>query len=111
MRSSFHKETIAVLLAIAGLFVTSGDIMARPSRQHYAKGVILSVDQTNHSMTVQLHKETKPVVFFWKESTRFRYNDRKKTHVLLATGDKMYFYYRREMGRYMLREVRATSKG
>jgi len=53
------------------LLASATESRALPPRQHSLSGVIMSIDYDAHTITLVPAKGSKPVVFMWKDSTRF----------------------------------------
>lgn len=93
-------------LLLVGLLTTGFDSFALPPRQHSARGVVESIDHAKRTL-VLVDPNTKTTrVFVWNESTRFRQGGKKTVPEALQAGTEVRGYYRKEVGRFVLREVR-----
>ena len=97
-----------MLLGATLLFASANSGWALPPRQHAVRGVIESIDQRAHTLTIAPAKGGNPLVFFWKDSTRF---SRKGGCAKCGfdSGQTVHGWYRREVGQNVLREV--STKG
>ena len=98
-----------MLLSAALLFTTVNSSWALPPRQHAVRGVIESIDQSTHTLTVTPTKGGKPLVFAWKDSTRFRQGWSRLCSGALQVGAPVKIYYRREIGQLVPCEVNLRS--
>jgi hypothetical protein len=98
-----------MLLGFALLFTTVSSSWAMPPRQHSLRGIVESIDQSTHTMTVAPMKGGQPLVFVWKDSTRFRQCWSRLCSGALQNGSPVKIYYRREIGQFVPREVNLQS--
>ena len=98
-----------MLLGATLLFASANSGWALPPRQHAVRGVIESIDHSAHTLTIVPAKGGNPLVFFWKDSTRFsRQGGCAKCS--FDSGQTMHGWYRREVGQNVLREVSTKGK-
>ena len=101
---------LTLMLPVATLlFTTVNSSWALSPRQHSVSGVIESIDQSTHTLTVTPTKGGKPLVFAWKDSTRFRQGWGRLCSGALQEGAPVKIYYRREIGQLVPREVNLHS--
>lgn len=93
-------------LILVGLLTSGFKSYALPPRQHAARGVIESVDHANRTLVLADPKTKATRVYVWNNSTRFRQDGRKTTAGTLQSGIAVKGYYRKEVGRWVLRELR-----
>ncbi len=98
-----------MFLGAALLFTTVNSSWALPPRQHAVRGVIESIDQRTHTLTVTPTKGGAPLVFVWKDSTRFRQGWSRFCSGALQNGSPVKIYYRREIGQLVPREINLRS--
>ena len=113
-----HKQFGAFLLL--GLLSGTSASHARPPTQHAEHGTIETVDHTANSFTLISGKDTAKKTFIWKSGTSFRQQSprpdaswisrffslgEKTTAESLQPGRSVRFYYRKEVGRYVVRGV------
>jgi hypothetical protein len=72
--------------------------------QHPARGMIQSIDRTNRTLVLAESKTNR--IFAWKNYTRFRRGWHKASPDMLHAGETIKVSYRREIGRFVLYEVR-----
>ena len=95
-----------------GLFLLIGAMLAGFSSyahsplQHPASGVIQIIDQTNRTLVLTESKTATNRVFVWKNYTRFRHGWHKASPDMLHAGQTVNLSYRREIGQFVLYEVR-----
>lgn len=96
--------TLASLLFGATLLATTPSLWALPPRQHSASGVVEGIDCASRTITLTSKDGVVPLTFVWNDSTRFT---RKGGCVKcsLSSGQPVQVWYRREVGRNVLREV------
>ena len=107
-------------LVLLGLLSSTPAIYARPPRQHAEHGTIETVDHSANSFTLSSEKGTTKKTFIWKSGTSFRQKSsrphaswitrlfslgEKTTAESLQPGRSVRFYYRKEVGRYVVRGV------
>jgi hypothetical protein len=68
------------------------------------------IDSDAHTLTVARSTDTKPLVFVWKDSTRFTQSGNKICLGALEPGLPVKVHYRREVGQLVPRAV-SVSKG
>lgn len=113
-----HKCFGAVLLI--GLLSSASDSFARPPSQHAQRGTIGTVDHAANSFTIISTKDAADRTFAWNSGTSFRQESskpganwisrlfspgEKTTAESLQPGRSVRFYYRKELGRYVVRGV------
>jgi hypothetical protein len=106
MRTKLTK----MLLGTALLFTSAISSWALPPKQHAVRGVIESIDQSAHTLTVAPANGNKSLVFVWKDSTRFRQGWSRLCSGALQKGATVKIYYRREIGQLVPREVSLRSE-
>lgn len=105
MKSSRASRVLGSLLLMGALTIAF-ESHALPPRQHAARGVIESVDLEKRTLVLVEPKTKTSRIFVWNDSTRFRQDGQKTTHEVLQPGMTVRGYYRREVGRMVLRELR-----
>lgn len=106
MKTSLLIQSVAVAAFVAATI----NGWALPPRQHSVSGVITDIDHEGHAITLAPSKGHQPLVFVWKDSTRF---SRGWSRVCLGTfqpGQPVKIYYRREVGQLVPREVSLRTK-
>lgn len=108
------------MLLLAGLLSSPSNSFARPPRQHVERGTIEMVDRTANSFTIISGKDAAKKTFIWNNGTSFRQKSpqpnaswisrlfslgEKTTAESLQPGRSVRFYYRKEVGRYVIRGV------
>lgn len=95
------------LLVVCGalLLVSATESRALPPRQHATSGVIKSIDHDTHTITLTPDKGGMPLVFVWKNHTRFSQGWRRICLGAIEAGHAVRISYRREMGQLVPREV------
>jgi len=96
-------------LLLFGLLTSGFESQALPPRQHAARGVIESIDLARRTLVLIEPKTGASRTFVWSDSTRFRQDGRKVAVDALRPGAAVKGYYRREVGRFVLRELRQSS--
>jgi hypothetical protein len=124
MKSRLTHSLFGMLLLVGLLSVTSNSF-ARPPRQHAERGTIETVDHSANSFTLSSEKDTTKKTFIWKSGTSFRQKSPrpdaswitrlfsrgdKTTAESLQAGRSVRFYYRKEAGRYVVRDVTILAK-
>lgn len=71
--------------------------------QHSGHGTIQDVDYANHQIVVR--EDGVERKFHWNESTLFKVAEPEADKAVLNRGEEIKFYYRREPGRLLLRQV------
>ena len=100
------KTTInVILLGGALLLVSATESRALPPRQHAVSGTIASIDYDAHTITLAPAKGDKPLVFVWKDHTRFSQGWSRICLGALEAGQPVKLHYRREVGQLVPREV------
>jgi hypothetical protein len=100
------KAKIDLLLFGGALLLMSmNESMALPPRQHSVSGVIASIDYHAHTVTLTPEREGEPLVFVWKEHTRFSQGWSRRCLSALEPGQAVKVSYRRETGQLVPREV------
>ena len=101
MKTSLLIQSVAVAAFVAA--TVNG--WAMPPRQHSVSGVITDIDHNARTITLALSNGDQPLVFDWKDYTRF---SRGWSRICLGTlqpGQPVKVYYRREVGQLVPREV------
>lgn len=119
MKPRFAHKLFGAFLLLGLLSSTSASYV-RPSLQHAERGTIETVDRAANSFTLISEKDTTKNTFIWKSGTSFRQKSRqpcagwisrlfslgeKTTAESLQPGRSVRFYYRKEVGRYVVRRV------
>lgn len=91
-------------LLFVGTLLSGFQSYALAPLQHPARGVIQSIDHTNRILVLAESKTNR--VFVWKNYTRFRRGWHKASPDMLRAGQAIKISYRREIGRFVLYEVR-----
>lgn len=98
--------TLFAALLLVGLLTSGFRCYALPPRQHAARGVIESIDHAKRTLVLVDPKTRTSRIFVWNDSTRFRQDGKKITPETLQAGIGVKGYYRKEIGRLVLRELR-----
>jgi hypothetical protein len=119
MKPRFAHKLLGALLLL-GLLAGTSASYARPPRQHAERGTIETVDHTANSFTIISEKDATKKTFIWKSGTSFRQKSpqpnaswisrlfslgEKTTAESLQPGRSVRFYYRKEVGRHVVRSV------
>lgn len=119
MKTRFAHKLIGAFLLL-GLLSGTSAIYARPPMQHAEHGTIDAVDHIANSFTLISGKDTAKKTFIWKSGTSFRQKSpqpddswitrlfsrgEKSSADALQPGRGVRFYYRKEVGRYVVRSV------
>lgn len=119
MKPRFAHKLFGALLLL-GLLAGTSASYARPPRQHAERGTIETVDHAANSFTIISEKDATKKTFIWKSGTSFRRKSpqpdaswitrlfslgEKTTAESLQPGRSVRFYYRKEVGRYVVRSV------
>ena len=100
MKPHFIPLTVAVAL----LFAATTDVQTLPPRQHSVQGMIEAIDWASRTITLKFKYGAAPLTFVWNDSTRFsRQGGCAKCS--FDSGRTVHGWYRREVGRNVLREV------
>ena len=100
------KAPLSILvLGSTLLIVSTTESQALPPRQHAVSGVIASIDYDAHTITLAPSKGDKPLVFVWKDHTRFAQGWSRICLGALEPGQPVRVHYRREVGQLVPREV------
>lgn len=75
-------------------------------QQHAVHGVVEHIDHTKRTLLLVEVKTHARRVFVWNDSTRFRQDGKKIIPEALQPGAEVKGYYRKEVGRFVLHEVR-----
>ena len=102
-------KTSILLLGGALLLGPTVTGWARPPLQHSVRGVIQSFDYDMHTLTLAPASGAKPMVFVWKDSTRFKQRWSRICRGTLEPGQSVRVSYRREVGQFVPREVNLRS--
>ena len=93
-------------LLFAGMLTGGFESHALPPLQHPARGAIESVDHAERTLVLVDSKTRTSRIFLWNDSTRLRKNGVKVSADFLRTGIEVKGYYRKEVGQFVLRELR-----
>lgn len=100
------KTTLNILLVGGALLLASAtESKALPPRQHSVSGIITDIDYDAHAITLTPLKGDKPLVFVWKDHTRFSQGWSRICLGALEAGQPVKVHYRREIGQLVPREV------
>ena len=100
------KTTLNILLVGSALLLASTtESRALPPRQHSISGVITGINHDARTITLAPAKGGKPLVFVWKDSTRFSQGWSRICLGALEPGQSVKVHYRREIGQLVPREV------
>ena len=99
-----------LLLGGALLLITVTESRALPPRQHAVSGVITGIDYDARTITLAPSKGDKPLVFVWKNSTRFSQGWSRICLGALEPGHSVKVHYRREIGQLVPREISLRTK-
>ena len=80
-------------------------------RQHAIHGMVEDIDHTKRTLLLIDVKTHARRVFVWNNSTRFRHDGKKIRPEALRPGVEVKGYYRKEVGRFVLRELRWSNTG
>ena len=94
-----------VLLGSVLLLVSTTESRALPPRQRSVSGVIKAIDYDAHTITLTPEKGDQPLVFVWKDHTRFAQGWSRICLGALEPGQPVKVRYRREVGQLVPREV------
>ena len=98
-------KVIFTSIFAAAFIVATPSGWALPPRQRSASGVIASIDYKTHTLTLAPTKGAEPLVFVWKDSTRFKQRGSRICSGALEPGLPVKVSYRREIGQFVPREV------
>ena len=98
-------KLILTSIVAAAFLVATPSGWALPPPQHSAFGVIASIDHKTHTLTLAPPKGAEPLVFVWKNSTRFKQRGSRICTGALEPGLPVRVSYRREVGRLVPSEV------
>ena len=100
------NTTLNILLLGGSLLLASvTQSGALPARQHSVSGVITDIDHDARTITLAPSNGDQPLVFDWKDSTRFSQGWSRICLGTLQPGQPVKVYYRREVGQLVPREV------
>ena len=99
------KSLLIHSVAVAAFVSAPANGWAMPPRQHSVTGVITGIDRDAHTITLAPSKADKPLVFVWRNSTRFSKGWGRSCLGMLQPGRTVKVYYRREVGQLVPREV------
>ena len=100
------KTTLNILLIGGVLLLASAtESRALPPRQHSVSGIIAGIDYEAHTITLAPSKGDKPLVFVWKNHTRFSQGWSRICLSALEPGQNVKIHYRREVDQLVPREV------
>jgi len=95
--------------ALGFVLLTTSSGWAMPPIPQTARGTIQNIDYSARTLTVTTASEAKPLVFVWKDSTRFTQRGKRICSGALEAGLRVKVHYRREVGRLVPREVSVRS--
>lgn len=101
MKTSLLIPTVAV----AAFVTATANGWALPPRQHSVSGVITDIDREARTITLAPSNGDQPLVFDWKDSTRFSQGWSRICLGTLKLRQPVKVYYRREVGQLVPREV------
>lgn len=96
-------------LLLVGILTSGFECQALPPRQHAVRGVVESVDHAKRTLVLVEPKAKTTRVFVWTDSTRLRQDGKKAAVEALRVGMEVKGYYRKEVGQFVLRELRWSS--
>ena len=99
------KTPHMLILGGALLLASATQSGALPPRQHSVSGVITDIDHDARTITLVASNGDQPLVFDWKDSTRFSQGWSRICLGALKSGETVKVYYRREGGQLVPREV------
>jgi hypothetical protein len=102
--NALRASRLVGALLLSGAMFVGFESYAHAPLQHPARGVIQSIDHTNQTLVLAESKTNR--VFVWKGYTRFRHGWHKGSPDMLHAGQQIKISYRREIGRFVLYEVR-----
>jgi len=94
-----------LLLGGALLLASTSDSGALPPRQHRVSGVITTINYETRTITLAPGKGNEPLVFVWKDYTRFSQGWNRICVGALQSGHPITVHYRHEVGQLVPREV------
>ena len=94
-----------LFLGSALLLASATESRALPPRQHAVSGIIASIDHDAHTITLETAKGDKPLLFVWKNHTRFSQGWSRICLGALEPGQNVEVHYRREVGQLVPRQV------
>ena len=93
------------LVAVAALVAATANGWALPPRQHSVSGVITDIHRDARTITLAPSKSNQPLVFVWKEYTRFSRSWSRICLGTLQSGQPVKVYYRARSRQLVPREV------
>jgi hypothetical protein len=100
------KTTLNLLFLGGALFFVSAiESRALPPQKHIISGVIKAIDYDAHTITVAPSNDDKPLVFVWKDYTRFSQGWSRICVGAFEPGQNVKVYYRHEVGQLVPSEV------
>ena len=105
------KHQLISIAVVAGTLLAATSAWPVPPAQHAARGVIKSIDLKSQTLTLSLSNKDEPLVLFWNNSTRFSHGWNRVCPGALHPDEPVFVYYRREVGRPVLRSVSLRAKG
>lgn len=105
MKPVFAHKWFGALLLV-GVLTSASESLALPPRPHAARGVIESIDHTKQTLVLVEPKTGTSRTFVWNKTTRFRQDGKKIAADALQPGMAVNGYYRKEVGRLVLRGLR-----
>lgn len=106
MKSSRAPKLFGLLIAV---LIIAFESQALPPRSHAVRGVVESIDRAKRTLVLVDPKTGTSRIFVWSDSTRFRQDGKKVAPDDLQVGMVVKGYYRKEVGRLMLRDLRWNS--
>jgi hypothetical protein len=107
MKPSRTSRLFGALL-FAGSMSVGFQSHAHAPLQHPARGVIQSIDYTNRTLVLTESATATNRIFVWKSYTCFRRGWHKASPDMLRAGEAIKVWYRKEVGQFVLYEVRWT---
>ena len=92
-------------VAVAAFVAATANGWTMPPRQHSVSGVITDINRDAHTITLEPSNGDQPLVFDWKDSTRFSQGWSRICLGTLKSGQPVKIYYRRGIGQLIPREV------
>lgn len=100
------KTTLKILF-LGGTLLLASVIESRalPPQKHTVSGVIKAIDYNGHTITLAPSNDDKPLVFVWKDYTRFSQGWSRICLGAFEPGQNVKVYYRHEVGKLVPHEV------
>src|SRR5947199_9242920 len=94
-----------LLLSGSLMLASTATGRALPPLQHSFTGVIENIDFTERTITLKAEKDQTRRDFLWSDSTQFRLSGRMLKAEPFRVGSLIRGFYRRELGKLVLRHV------